>query len=132
MTYHANGAIIAKVTAILALSDTLLWSRATDLTKWTVAVRPTAWPAHILLTVLSCQTVSIIETYLDTHPGICSGVTGVFSDTPLTQSTVSVSATLLQTHISDTAVLLTTAGAVTCWTSCTTHWCPHTPMLWIW
>ena len=38
ISHPVNGTVIAEVTAVLTLSDGLLWASATDLTKGTVGV----------------------------------------------------------------------------------------------
>ena len=112
------------MTSILALSDALLRSSGADLTEGTVAVRPAAGPADVLLAVLPGQAVGVVEADLDADPG-GETVSGL-GDAPLPEGAVGVCLTGLETDVPDTGVTGVTAGPVP---RPAPHRGPHTPVL---
>ena len=99
------------MTSIFALPDAVLWSPTTNLTKRTVAVRPTAGPTYVLLAVLSRQTVRVVEADLDADPGVSPRAVRL-GDAPLAQGAVCVCPALLETHVSHTTVTARTTWKI--------------------
>ena len=118
------------MTAVLALPDAPLWPGGTDLSEGTVAVRPTARPADVLLAILPGQTVGVVEADLDANFRLPAGLG--LCDAPLAQSTVGVRLTGLETDVSHTGVAGVTASPGTAVARPAAHGCPHTAVLGVW
>ena len=81
-----------------------------NLAEWAVGVAPTAGPAHVLLAVLSGETVRVVEADLDADPGLRRPGPGL-GDAALPQGAVGVCPALLETHVPHTGVVSNTDRA---------------------
>ena len=115
------------MTAVLALPDAPLRPGGTDLSEGTVAVRPTARPADVLLAILPGQTVGVVEADLDANFRLPAGLG--LCDAPLAQGTVGVRLTGLETDVSHTGVAGVTPSPGTAIPRPAAHGCPHTAVL---
>ena len=68
-----------------------------NLAEWAVGVAPTAGPAHVLLAVLSGETVRVVEADLDAHLRARGRLLRV-RDATLSKSAFRVTATSLQSQ----------------------------------